>query len=75
MFVCLFSVRKRIGAIATPEVIHVVSALPKTRSGKIMRRLLKKVAVDERELGDVSTLADDSIIEELFTTRPIYGVC
>ena len=67
-------VRRRIGAIASPEVIHVASALPKTRSGKIMRRLLRKVARDERdELGDTSTLADDSILDELFQTRSIYA--
>ncbi|RWS14926.1 acetyl-coenzyme A synthetase: cytoplasmic-like isoform X1 [Dinothrombium tinctorium] len=68
-------VRSKRGAIATPEVIHVVSALPKTRSGKIMRRLLRKVAADDRDLGDVSSLADDSIIEELFATRSLYVEC
>ena len=67
------TVRKRIGAIATPEVIHAAPALPKTRSGKIMRRILRKIARDEiTDLGDVSTLADDSIIDELINTRHLY---
>jgi len=71
-------VRSRIGAIAAPEVIHPASSLPKTRSGKIMRRILRKIARDDyNELGDVSTLADDSIIEELINTRELYvnGSC
>ena len=67
------TVRKRIGAIASPEVIHPAAALPKTRSGKIMRRILRKIARDEiTDLGDVSTLADDSIIDELIHTRHLY---
>lgn len=72
------TVRLRIGAIASPEVIHPASALPKTRSGKIMRRILRKIARDDyNELGDVSTLADDTIVTELINTRDFYvsGYC
>ena len=67
------TVRNRIGAIAAPEVIQVTSALPKTRSGKIMRRLLRKIARDEiTDLGDTSTLADDTIIHELISTKEYW---
>ncbi|MFH1146248.1 MAG: acetate--CoA ligase [Pseudomonadota bacterium] len=63
-------VRKEIGPIATPERIQIVNALPKTRSGKIMRRILKNVAEARFEqLGDISTLADPSVIEELIAGR------
>jgi acetyl-CoA synthetase len=55
-------VRKEIGAIAKPRQIMIVAELPKTRSGKIMRRLLKDVA-EHREIGDVTTLADSSVME------------
>ncbi|MDA0691140.1 MAG: acetate--CoA ligase [Nitrospinae bacterium] len=59
-------VRKEIGPIAAPDVIQWAQALPKTRSGKIMRRILRKIAADEADqLGDVSTLADPSVVEEL----------
>jgi acetyl-CoA synthetase len=59
-------VRKEISAIATPDVIQWAPGLPKTRSGKIMRRILRKIAADERDqLGDLSTLADPSVIEQL----------
>ena len=54
-------VAKEIGAIAKPKPILVVAELPKTRSGKIMRRLLRDVA-EKREVGDVTTLADDSVM-------------
>ncbi|HEV3012836.1 MAG TPA: acetyl-coenzyme A synthetase, partial [Actinomycetota bacterium] len=57
-------VARDIGPIAKPRQIMVVQELPKTRSGKIMRRLLKDVA-EERELGDVTTLADPAIVEEI----------
>ncbi len=57
-------VAKQIGAIAKPRQIMVVSELPKTRSGKIMRRLLKDVA-DNREVGDVSTLADTTVMDQI----------
>ena len=63
-------VRKVIGPIATPEFIQFVSGLPKTRSGKIMRRILRKIATGQYEdLGDTSTLADPSVVEELIRTR------
>ena len=55
-----------IGAFAAPDVIHIAAGLPKTRSGKIMRRILRKVAAAEYDgLGDVSTLADPSVVEVL----------
>jgi acetyl-CoA synthetase len=62
--------RHHIGPIATPDVILIVPALPKTRSGKIMRRLLRKIAADETEnLGDVTTLADPDVVQQLITRR------
>lgn len=64
-------VRRRIGGFAAPDVVQHAMGLPKTRSGKIMRRLLRKVALNERDVGDVSTLADPGVIDELFKTRPI----
>jgi acetyl-CoA synthetase len=64
-------VRNEIGAIATPEVIHWAPALPKTRSGKIMRRILRKVAADEADqIGDVSTLADPAVVTQIVESRP-----
>uniref|UniRef100_A0A1E1XHF2 Acetyl-coenzyme A synthetase n=1 Tax=Amblyomma aureolatum TaxID=187763 RepID=A0A1E1XHF2_9ACAR len=63
-------VRTKIGPFATPEYIHLAHALPKTRSGKIMRRVLRQVAQNNRQFGDLSTLADESVVEELFRTRP-----
>jgi len=61
----LASVAKIIGPHAKPSVIQFVSGLPKTRSGKIMRRILKKIAQNESDLGDISTLADPSVIDSL----------
>ncbi|HEY9421127.1 MAG TPA: acetate--CoA ligase [Thermoanaerobaculia bacterium] len=59
-------VRHAIGAIATPDRIQIVTGLPKTRSGKIMRRILRKIAAAEyEELGDITTLADPSVVEKL----------
>jgi acetyl-CoA synthetase len=59
-------VRKEIGPIATPDVIHFAPALPKTRSGKIMRRILRKIAEgDTSNLGDTSTLADPAVVDAL----------
>jgi len=59
-------VRHAIGAFASPDVIHVTAGLPKTRSGKIMRRILRKIANSEYEgLGDLSTLADPEVVERL----------
>jgi len=59
-------VRKEIGAIATPDILHWAEGLPKTRSGKIMRRILRKIATGESDqLGDTSTLADPSVVDKL----------
>jgi acetyl-CoA synthetase len=59
-------VRKEIGPIATPDVIHWAPGLPKTRSGKIMRRILRKIASsDTQDLGDTSTLADPAVVDQL----------
>lgn len=63
-------VRKEIGSIATPDAIQWAPALPKTRSGKIMRRILRKIAANETgNLGDVSTLADPAVVGELLANR------
>lgn len=63
-------VRNKIGPVATPEKIQWARALPKTRSGKIMRRLLRKIAGNELDnLGDLSTLADTSVVEQLIKDR------
>ncbi|MDD5722310.1 MAG: acetate--CoA ligase [Syntrophales bacterium] len=63
-------VRKEIGPIATPEKIQWADGLPKTRSGKIMRRILKKVAAGEiNDLGDTSTLADPSVVDDIVKNR------
>ena len=63
-------VRKEIGPVATPDVIHWAPGLPKTRSGKIMRRILRKIAEnDYSNLGDTSTLADPSVVEALTASR------
>jgi acetyl-CoA synthetase len=63
-------VSKEIGAIAKPEVIQWAPGLPKTRSGKIMRRILRKIAENQfDELGDTSTLADPSVVESLIQNR------
>ena len=62
-------VRNEIGPIAAPDVIQWAPALPKTRSGKIMRRILRKIAANEAEqLGDISTLADPSVVDHLKTS-------
>ena len=64
-------VRHEIGPIATPDVIQFAPALPKTRSGKIMRRILRKIAEnDTGNLGDTSTLADPSVVDDLLANRP-----
>jgi acetyl-CoA synthetase len=64
-------VRKVIGPIATPEFLQfAIAGLPKTRSGKIMRRILRKVATGEHDsIGDTSTLADPEVVEKLITGR------
>ena len=60
------TVARLIGAIAKPDKIQFVSGLPKTRSGKIMRRILRKIAEGETEnLGDISTLLDPAVVEEI----------
>jgi acetyl-CoA synthetase len=65
------TVRQQIGAIASPDVIQWAPGLPKTRSGKIMRRILRKIAADEADqLGDTSTLADPSVVKQLVDHRP-----
>jgi acetyl-CoA synthetase len=63
-------VRREIGPVATPDRIHFTDALPKTRSGKIMRRILRKIAEGDTDaLGDTSTLADPSLVERLVAGR------
>lgn len=62
----ILNIRKKIGAIATPKEIYFTSKLPKTRSGKIMRRLLKAIASKE-EIGDISTLEDGAAVSEIKT--------
>ncbi|MCD9500103.1 acetate--CoA ligase [Photobacterium carnosum] len=63
-------VRKEIGSIATPDFLHWTDSLPKTRSGKIMRRILRKIATgDTSSLGDTSTLADPSVVDKLIAEK------
>ena len=63
-------VRKQIGPIATPDIIQFAPGLPKTRSGKIMRRILRKIAANEHDqLGDITTLADPSVVDSLVENR------
>jgi acetyl-CoA synthetase len=65
-------VRSLIGPIATPEKIQWADGLPKTRSGKIMRRILRKVAANEiSELGDTTTLADPSVVDDIVKNRVV----
>ncbi len=67
-------VRKQIGPIATPDLIQWAPGLPKTRSGKIMRRILRKIAADEHgQLGDTSTLADPGVVNDLVENRMNRG--
>ncbi|CAG9138082.1 unnamed protein product [Plutella xylostella] len=63
-------VRARIGAFAVPDTIQYAPGLPKTRSGKIMRRILRKIALNDTDIGDTSTLADPAVVEQLFKNRP-----
>jgi len=64
------SVRQIIGAFASPDIVQFVAGLPKTRSGKIMRRILRKIAEGERsEFGDISTLADPGVVEKIVQGR------
>jgi len=63
-------VRKEIGPIASPDLIQFAPGLPKTRSGKIMRRILRKIAEDEYgNLGDTSTLAEPAVVDDLVNNR------
>ncbi|MEE4188686.1 MAG: acetyl-coenzyme A synthetase, partial [Roseobacter sp.] len=63
-------VRTEIGPIASPDLIQWAPGLPKTRSGKIMRRILRKIAEDDfGALGDTSTLADPSVVDDLIKNR------
>ena len=63
-------VRKEIGPIAKPDIIQIVLGLPKTRSGKIMRRILRKIAEDDfNNLGDISTLAEPAVVDNLIKNR------
>jgi acetyl-CoA synthetase len=63
-------VRREIGPIATPDIIQWAPALPKTRSGKIMRRILRKIAANDMgSLGDTSTLADPAVVDDLIANR------
>jgi acetyl-CoA synthetase len=67
-------VRKEIGPIATPDLIQWAPGLPKTRSGKIMRRILRKIAANEEsQLGDTSTLADPAVVTDLVEHRMNRG--
>ena len=63
-------VRKEIGAIASPDVIQWAPGLPKTRSGKIMRRILRKIAENDlKNIGDTTTLADPAVVDDLVANR------
>ena len=62
--------RKEIGPFAAPDLIQFAPGLPKTRSGKIMRRILRKIAEDDfSNLGDTSTLADPAVVDDLVENR------
>ena len=64
------TIREKIGPIATPDFIHITNGLPKTRSGKIMRRILRKIASNEFDnLGDTTTLADPTVVNDLIEHR------
>ena len=63
--------REDIGPIGTPDYVQYAPGLPKTRSGKIMRRVLRAIAQGQRDMiGDISTMADESVVEVLFKNRP-----
>ena len=66
-------VRKEIGPIATPEIIQFSQGLPKTRSGKIMRRILRKIAAGQDDFGDTSTLADPTVVDDLVSGSKTMG--
>ena len=62
-------ISREIGPIAKPEAIQFAEALPKTRSGKIMRRILKRIAMQSEDIGDTTTLADPTVVERLLEER------
>ena len=62
-------VRNKVGGFAVPDKLHPVCGLPKTRSGKIMRRILRKFVRNETDLGDLSTLSDPTVVRELYAAR------
>ena len=64
-------VRTEIGALAVPDDVHFTAALPKTRSGKIMRRLLRDIAAGRETVGDTTTLEDYSILARLRRDHPV----
>jgi acetyl-CoA synthetase len=65
----ILQVRKSIGPFAAPKAVFIVDDLPKTRSGKIMRRILRKILSGEEDsLGDVSTLSDPSVVDKIIET-------
>ena len=67
-------VRTEIGSIAKPDIVQWAPGLPKTRSGKIMRRILRKIAENELDnLGDISTLADPMVVDDLIKNSPVAG--
>jgi acetyl-CoA synthetase len=67
-------VKSEIGAIAKPDILQWAPGLPKTRSGKIMRRILRKIAENElHNLGDTSTLADPTVVDDLIKNSPVTG--
>ena len=66
----VFSVRTKIGPFATPDIIQNAPGLPKTRSGKIMRRVLRHVAKNDKNIGDITTMADSTVVDALFEKRP-----
>ncbi len=65
----IMHVRKEIGPVFQPEVVQFADALPKTRSGKIMRRVLKAIAMGSSDFGNITTLADPSVVDALFEER------
>ena len=67
---CVQMVRNKIGPVAAFKIVIVIKRLPKTRSGKIMRRILRKIAANEHhQLGDTTTLADPSVVQSLVDNR------
>ncbi|GBM51682.1 hypothetical protein AVEN_43298-1 [Araneus ventricosus] len=62
-------VEDEIGSFARPEYFHHASALPKTRSGKTSRRILRKIAANDRDLGDMSTLIEEAAVYDLFNSK------